>query len=67
MQYHEVFLHYLAFAQNNDQANVSFILFPILFANDTNVFLSGKNMEMETQYLNKELEKIVKCLQLNKL
>ena len=48
-------------------AYVSNLLFSILFADDTNVFISGKNIENLTQIMNNELEKLAKWLQVNKL
>ncbi len=51
----------------NDLANVSSVLFSILFADDTNMFLSGKNIDVLIHSLNTELVKIVKWLQVNKL
>ena len=51
----------------NDMAYVSNLLFSILFADDTNVFISGKNIENLTQIMNNELEQLAKWLQVNKL
>ena len=51
----------------NDMANVSDILFPILFADDTSVFVSGKNLIEMTNKINIELKKIVVWLKVNKL
>ena len=51
----------------NDLANVSTILFPILFADDTNVFVNGKDLDALTVTMNIELEKIVSWLAINKL
>ena len=48
-------------------AYVSNLLFSILFADDTNVFISGKTIENLTQIMNNELEKLAKWLQVNKL
>ena len=39
----------------NDIANVSKLLFPILFADDTNVFLSTQNIDQMTNIMNDEL------------
>ena len=51
----------------NDIVHVSNKLFPILFADDSNVFLSGKDpIEMITS-MNYELEKLIKWLQANRL
>ena len=51
----------------NDIANVSSILLPILFADDTNVFVNGKNLNEMSKIMNDELEKIVQWLNVNKL
>ena len=39
----------------------------MLFADDTNVFLSGKNVNNLIESMNTELEKIVERLRANKL
>ena len=41
----------------NDMASVSNVLFPILFADDTNVFLSGNNVDEVIRIMNNELTK----------
>ena len=51
----------------NDIANVSKLLFPILFADDTNVFLSGKYIDQMTNIMNEELDRIFLWLNSNKL
>ena len=51
----------------NDISLVSNVILPILFADDTNVFLTGKNVEDLIMSMNKELDKIVKWLYANKL
>ena len=48
-------------------SNVSTILFPLLFADDINIFLSGKNPDNLIQVMNSELEKVVNWLNANKL
>ena len=48
-------------------ASVSNVLFPILFADDTNVFLSGNNVDELIRIMNNELTKIVDWLDCNKL
>ena len=48
-------------------SNVSTILFPLLFPDDTNSFLSGKNPGNLIQVMNSELEKVVNWLNANKL
>ena len=48
-------------------ASVSNVLFPILFADDTNAFLSGNNADELIKILNIELTKIVDWLDCNKL
>ena len=50
----------------NDLSNVSTILFPLLFADDTNIFLSGKNPDNLIKVMNSELEKVVNWLNANK-
>ena len=51
----------------NDIVNVSEILFPILFADDTNVFLRGKEPIQLAESMNVQLKKICVWLQANKL
>ena len=51
----------------NDLANVSDKLFSVLFADDTNVFVSGKNINDLVSTLNCELSKLVSWLNCNKL
>ena len=51
----------------NDLANVSSVLFPVLFADDTNIFVHGKNLSEMVSVLNTELKKIVNWLHSNKL
>ena len=51
----------------NDMASVSNVLFPILFADETNVFLSGKNVDELIKIMTIELTKIVDWLDCNKL
>ena len=51
----------------NDIVNVSASLMPILFADDTNVFISGHNIHEMCTLLNTELQKIVLWLNSNKL
>ena len=46
--------------------NVSKILFFLLFADDTNVFLSGKNINNMIESLNIELIKLVEWFHANK-
>ena len=48
-------------------ASVSNVLFRILFADDTNVFLSGNNVDELIRIMNNELTKIVDWLDCNKL
>ena len=47
--------------------NVSKILFPMIFADDTNTIINGKNITNLFATLNVELQKIVKWLCANKL
>ena len=51
----------------NDMVNVSLTLFFILFADDTNLFISGKNLKILYNTLNDELKKVVDWLSANKL
>ncbi len=51
----------------NDLATVSEKVFSILFADDTNIFLSDNNLKEMTETFNVELTKIHKWLQVNKL
>jgi hypothetical protein len=51
----------------NDMCNVSDILFPILYADDSNVFISGKNVDNLMALMNIEISKIVSWLDCNKL
>ena len=57
-----VFLLYI-----NDLATVSNAYFPILFADDTNIFITGKSIEEMCTKINDELEKIQGWLNYNKL
>ena len=59
---HILFLLYL-----NDLANVSDILKLIMFADDTNAFLSHNSLETLFDIRNTELEKIVDWFNINKL
>ena len=51
----------------NDMVNVSSLLYYILFADDTNVFISGKDIQYMIRILNNELIKITEWLNVNKL
>ena len=51
----------------NDIAQVSSILFPIMYADDTNLFLQGKCLNTLIEKMNLELQKIVEWLKCNKL
>lgn len=51
----------------NDLVYTSSILMPILFADDTNVFLSGKSVQEIINLMNVELQKVVNWLNANKL
>ena len=51
----------------NDIANVSMSLLPILFADDTNVFLTGKNVDQMIEIMNGELNKVFLWLNSNNL
>ena len=51
----------------NDIVNVSDLLLLLLYADDTNAFLSGKNIDAMIDTMNQELSKLVIWLQVNKL
>ena len=51
----------------NDIVNVSDVLLLLLYADDTNAFLSGRNIDQMINTMNTELEKLVIWLQINKL
>ena len=51
----------------NDIANVSSILFSILFADDTNALAFGKDLNELIETVNTELQKLVTWLAANKL
>ena len=51
----------------NDLVNVSRHCFSILFADDTNMFISGKNLEVLCSQLNEDLREIQEWLNCNKL
>ena len=51
----------------NDFSRSSDLLFSILFADDTSVFIEGKNFENISKILNTELEKVNMWLKANKL
>ena len=51
----------------NDIIHVSDIVFPMLYADDTNIFLSGKNVNVIFETMNHELKKFVQWLNVNKL
>ena len=51
----------------NDLCNASEIVKPIMFADDTNIFLSAKNIKQLFQMMNAELKKIQNWFNANKL
>jgi len=51
----------------NDIVHVSQKLFPIIFADDTNIFLEGKEVSDVCNVMTRELEKVFVWLQTNKL
>ena len=52
----------------NDLANVSnYVLFALLFADDSNMLVSGKNPDELVNVMNAEMTKIVNLLRKNKL
>ena len=57
----------LFFFYINDLSNVSKKLFLILFADDSNVFITGKSIHELIINLNEELSKLVEWLHANKL
>ena len=67
-EYHKVpywdhfFLLYI-----NDLSRVSSLLFSMLFADDSNMFLSGKNPDELINTMNTEIQKILEWLNINKL
>jgi len=51
----------------NDLSAVSKILFTLMFADDTNMFIQGKDVNKMEECVNEEMEKVVKWLHCNKL
>ena len=51
----------------NDLASVSNKLFGLLFADDSNMFISGKNLNVLIDTMNMEMIKVIEWLQVNKL
>ena len=51
----------------NDVSRASHLLFSILFADDTSVFIEGQNYDQLIVILNQELKKLDIWLQANKL
>ena len=51
----------------NDIANVSQLLLPLMFADDTNLFLQGKSVNETIDIMNNEMDKVVKWLNANRL
>ena len=51
----------------NDMSCVSSILYFILFADDTNMFLTGKNLNNIISTMNEEMVKVVEWLNINRL
>ncbi len=51
----------------NDIANVSTSLLTILFADDTNLFLTGNNIDQMIEIMNRELNNVFLLLNSNKL
>ena len=51
----------------NDFSYIATLLFTILFADDTNIFLQGKNIDDLVKQMNLELSKIVMWLEVNRL
>ena len=51
----------------NDLASVSDKLFSLLFADDSNMFITGKNVDNLVELMNIEMEKVIEWLNVNKL
>lgn len=51
----------------NDISNVSDLLLPLIFADDTNIFIRGKSVDDTIRSMNREMCKIVAWLNANKL
>ena len=51
----------------NDLADVSDLLFALMFADDSNMFISGKDPDQLINLMNEEMIKMVDWLNLNKL
>ena len=51
----------------NDLATVSDKIFSVLFADDSNLFLSGKNPNALIDTMNIEVQKVIQWLRINKL
>ena len=51
----------------NDIANVSELLLPLIFADDTNLFVQGKNIRETSEIMNSEMAKILLWLNSNRL
>ena len=51
----------------NDMCNVSTLLKPILFADDSNLFYSGKDIDDLCSVVSMELDKLCIWFQVNKL
>ena len=51
----------------NDLANVSDVIFSLFFADDSNMFLSGKNPDDLIKLMNTEITKVIEWLRINRL
>ena len=51
----------------NDLGAVSRITFPIMYADDTNIFIQGKDLKKMEKDLNTEIKKLSLWLKTNKL
>ena len=51
----------------NDLSNTSDVIFALLFADDTNMFIAGKDPNQLIRIMNTEVKKIVRWLHVNKL
>jgi len=66
-EYHRLLYLDLYYLYINDLANVSHELKFILFADDTNVFYTGKNIKDVSKVLNEELKHLSEWFKVNKL
>ena len=65
--FHKAPYYLLLLLYINDFANVSNVLFSLLFADDSNMFVSGKNPDELVNIMNADMTQIVNRLRTNKL